>query len=118
MSACTQKTPNLPCFLKRRLTNTPRRDRLADGQLSSLHPPSPSFSSFGAASVIAIPLLLPLREDTLTAVCVLPEYNQVVNMCIRIFCDHLNVLYIFDQTYTYRFEIRLKLYGANSAPRR
>ena len=52
-SACTQKAPNLlRCFLKRRLTNTSRRHRLADGQLSSLYPPSPSFSSFDAASVM------------------------------------------------------------------
>ena len=51
--ACTQNTPNLRCcFLKRRLTNTTRRHRLADGQLSSLYPPSPSFSPFGAASVM------------------------------------------------------------------
>ena len=37
---------------KRRLTNTPRCHRLADGQLSSLCRPSPSFSSFGAASAM------------------------------------------------------------------
>ena len=30
---------------------TPRRHRQADGQLSPLYPPSPSFSSFGAACV-------------------------------------------------------------------
>ena len=36
VSAYTQKTPNLRCrFRKRRLTNTPRRHRLADGQISS-----------------------------------------------------------------------------------
>ena len=35
-------------FVKRRLTNTPRCHRLADGQLSFNAPPS--FSSFGAAS--------------------------------------------------------------------
>ena len=35
VSAYTQKTSNLRCcFLKQRLTNTPRRHRLADGQLS------------------------------------------------------------------------------------
>ena len=52
-SACTQKAPNLRCcFLKRRLMNTPRRHRLADRQLSSRYPPSPSFSSFGSASVM------------------------------------------------------------------
>ena len=51
--ACTQKTPNLRfCFLKRRLTNTLRCQRLADGQLSSPYPPSPSFTSFGAAAVM------------------------------------------------------------------
>ena len=53
VSACTQKNPNLRCgFLKRRLTNSLRRHRLADGQLSSLYAPSPIFSSFGVASVI------------------------------------------------------------------
>ena len=52
VSACTQKAPNLRCgFLKRRLTNTPRRHRLADGQLSPLYASLPTFSSFGAASV-------------------------------------------------------------------
>ena len=39
-------------ILKRRVTNKPRRHRLADGQLSSPDPPLPSFSSFGAASVM------------------------------------------------------------------
>ena len=53
VSACTQKTPNLRCsFLRRRLTITPQRHRLADDQLSSLYPPSLSFSSFGTASVM------------------------------------------------------------------
>ena len=53
VSAYFQKTPNLRrCFRKRRLTNTPRRHRLADGQLSSLYAPLPSFSSFGAASMM------------------------------------------------------------------
>ena len=53
VSACTQEAPNLRCcFLKRRLTNTPRRLRLADGQLSSPYPPSPNFSSLSAASVM------------------------------------------------------------------
>ena len=35
-------------------------------------------------------------------------------MCIQRFCDHLNVLYIFDQTGLYRFEVRLELYSANA----
>ena len=44
VSACFQKTPNLRGgFRKGRLTNTPRRHRLADGQLSSLYAPLPSF---------------------------------------------------------------------------
>ena len=45
------QTYDVDLYLKRRLTNTPRRHRL-DGQLLSLYPPSPSFSSFGAASVM------------------------------------------------------------------
>ena len=47
------ETPNLRCrFRKQHLTNTSRCHRLADGQLSSLCRPSPSFSSFGAASAM------------------------------------------------------------------
>ena len=41
------------------MTNTHRRRRLADGQLSSLYRPSPSVSSFGAASVCCAVSLLP-----------------------------------------------------------
>ena len=53
MSACPQKTPNLPCdFRKRRPTNTPRCHLLADDRLSSFDAPLPSFSLFGAASVM------------------------------------------------------------------
>ena len=56
-----------------------------------------------------------LFEHTLTAVCALPEYKSVVNiMCIHTFCDHLNNLYIFDQTDLYRFEVRLELYGTKA----
>ena len=29
-------------------------------------------------------------------------------------CEYLNVLYIFDQTYLYRFEAKLELYDANA----
>ena len=39
-------------------------------------------------------------------------------MYVRIYYEHLNVLYIFDPTYLYRFEVGLELYGANAAPRR
>ena len=43
-SACPQKTPTLRGgFRKRRLTNTPRRHRLADGQLSPLYAPPTTF---------------------------------------------------------------------------
>ena len=113
MSACTQKTPNLRCFLKRRLTNTPRRHRLADGQLSSLYPPSPSLSSFDAASDVVLFRFYFLFEHTITAVCAPPEYQPCRKyslMYIQKKCDHLrNVLYIFDQTDLYRFEVRLEL---------
>ena len=50
---CTQKTANRRFFPpKRCLTNIPRRRRQADDQLSLLYPPSPGFSSFGAAYVM------------------------------------------------------------------
>ena len=97
VSACTQKAPNLRfCFLKRRLTNTPRRHRLADGQLSSLYAPLPSFSSFGAASVM---MCCSARPASSSAPSVLPEDRIGRNIIyIRRFCDHINVLHIFDQT--------------------
>ena len=99
VSACTQKTPNLRCgFLKRRLTNTTRRHHHADGQLSSLYAPSPSFSSFGAAFVMCSSAPASSSAPLLPSVrC--PSIGLVVNILyIRIFCGHLNVLYIFDQT--------------------
>ena len=99
--ACTQKTPNLrSCFLKRRQTNTPRRHRPDDGQLSSIYPPSLSFSSFGAASVMLCCSSPPASSNTplRPSVCH-PSISLVVNiMFIRIFCEHLNVLYVFDPT--------------------
>ena len=53
VSACSLKTPNpRGGFRKRRLTNTTRRHRLADGQLTSLYAPLPSISSFGATYVM------------------------------------------------------------------
>ena len=98
--ACTQKTPNLRCcFLERRLTDTPRCHRLADGQLSSLYPPSPSLSSFGAA-VVMLRCSPPASSSTSLrpAVCY-SSIRLVVNIvCIRIFCDYLKVLYIFGPT--------------------
>ena len=58
--------------LKRCLTNTPRRHRLPDGQLSSPYPPSPSFSSFVATSVMCYFLLprqtRPYRCSSITRV--------------------------------------------------
>ena len=92
----------------------PRRHRLAGGQLSSFYPPSPSFSSFGAASVMycSAPACssTPLRPSVHY-----PSISLVVNIvCIQTFCDHLNVIYVFDQKDLYRFESRLELYGANA----
>ena len=98
VSACTHKIPNLRCFLKPRLTYTPRRHRLADGQLSSLHPLSPSFSPFGAAAVMLCCSPPPASSSTplRLSVCY-PSISLVVNiMYIRTFFDHLNALYIFD----------------------
>ena len=97
-------------FSRKRLTNTPRRHRLADGQLSSLfYPPSPSFGSFGAACDVLLRSSC-LFERTLTAVCALPEYQScLVNIiCIQTFCDDLNIHYIFDRTDLYRFEVNLR----------
>ena len=76
VSACTQKTPNIWCwFLKRRLTNSPRRHGLANGQASSLsHPRQVSARLAPPLWCYAFPLLLPVRaRHTLTAVCALPK---------------------------------------------
>ena len=82
----------------------PRRHYLADG--SSLYAPSPSLSSFGAASVMmffsAPPASwsVPLRQSVRYR-----STDLVVNiMCIRTFCDHINILHIFES-----FEVRLEL---------
>ena len=78
MSGCTQKAPNLRfCFLKRLLTNTPRRHRLADGQLASPHPPSPSFSSFGSASVVLCCFSPTLSNTALPMVLLYHGINRV-----------------------------------------
>ena len=99
VSACTKKAPNLRCcFLKRRLTNIPRRRHPADGQLSSLYPASLSFSSFWRRVCDAVLSASCLFEHTLTTVCVQREYQSGRKYNVRTFGDHQNVLYIFDQT--------------------
>ena len=57
-----------------------------------------------------------LSEHTLTAVCALTEcHSLIVNISyIQTFCEHLNVLYIFDQTDLYHFEVSPELYGAHA----
>ena len=73
----------------------PRRHRLADGALSSLYAPSPSLSPFGAASVMKC---CSTRPASSSAPSVLSEDRTGRNrMYIRRFCDHINVLHIFDQ---------------------
>ena len=55
----------------------------------------------------------PLRPSVYNASIIL-----VVNIInIRTFCYHVNIIYIFDQTDMYRFEVRLELYGAPSTAR-
>ena len=98
MSACTQNAPNLRCcFLKRRPTNTPRGHRLANGQLSSFYAPSPSFSSFGAASVMLYCSAPPASSSTpLRPSVYYWSFGLVVNVVyIRTLCDYINVVYIF-----------------------
>ena len=93
----------------------PRRHRLAGGQLSSFYPPSPSFSSFGAASVMCSSASPACSSTPLRPSVHYTSSSLVVNiMCIQTFCDHLNVLYFFNQKDLYRFEDRLQLYGANA----
>ena len=82
----------------------PRRHHLADGPLSSLYAPSRSLSSFGAASVM---MGCSARPASSSAPSVLPEDRIGRNIiCIRRFCDDINILHIFDQ----RFEVRLEVY--------
>ena len=102
VSACTQKAPKLRCyFLKRRLTNTPGYRRLADGQLSSLYPPSPSFSSFGAASVMLCCSRPASSSTPLRPSVYYPSISLVVDIIyIRTCCEYLNVFYIFDPVCT------------------
>ena len=97
------------------LTNTPPRHRLADGHLSLLCPPSPSFSSFGAGSVVLCSSASSSSSTPLRPSAHYPSASRIVNlMYIQTFCEHLNVLYIFDLTDLYRFEVRLELYADNT----
>ena len=118
VSACANKNPNVRCwFLKRRLTNTPRRHRLADGQLSSLyHPHQISARLEPPLWCCAVPLLLPVRAYPHGRLCLarVSVFYIYLVMCIQTLCDHLNTLYIFDQTFLYHFAVRLELYGANA----
>ena len=94
----------------------PERHRLADGQLSSPYPPSPSFSSFGAASVmLCCSAHLVCSSTPLRPSVNYPSISLVVNiMYIQTFCEHLNVLNNFDQTDLNRVEVRLELNGTNA----
>ena len=99
--ACAQKAPNLyTMFSQTTLTNTPRRRHPADGQLSSIYPTSPSFSSFGAACVTLCRLPPPASSSTPFRPSVYyASFSLVVNIeYIRIFCDHLHIVYVVDQT--------------------
>ena len=73
------------------------------------------FSPFDAASEMLCRSAPPAGSSTPLRPSVLYlSISIVVNItCIQIFCDHLNVIYIFDQTHLYRFELRLELYIAN-----
>ena len=74
----------------------PRHHHLSDGSLSALHAPSPSLSSFGAASVMMCCSAGPASSS---APSVLPEERICGNIInIRRFCDDIDVLHIFDQT--------------------
>lgn len=84
----------------RRPTNTLEHHSLADGQLSSLYQPSSKVNSFFAASVIVhcTPLLASSSTHLRPSECYPSISLAVTVMCIRILCDHLHVLYIFDPT--------------------
>ena len=74
----------------------PRHHHLSDGSLSALHAPSPSLSSFGAASVVMYCFARPASSS---APSVLPKDRIGRDIIyIRPFCDHMKVLNIFDQT--------------------
>ena len=97
----TQKTPNKAYgFRQRRLTNTPRRHRLADGQLSSPYAPLLSSSSFVAASRMLCCLAPPASWSAPLRPSV-PYRNvglvvKIIYICIL--CGHVDVLQIFGST--------------------
>ena len=63
----------------------------------------------------AVPLLLPVRAHPYGRPCTTPSISLVVNiMYIETFCEHLNIIYILDQTDLYRLEVRLELNGTNA----
>ena len=66
----------------------------------SLYPPSSSFRLFGAACVMLCCSPPPASSSTpLRPSECYPSISLAVTvMCIRILCDHLHVLYIFDPT--------------------
>ena len=102
-------------YLKRRLAYTPRRHRLADGQLSSLYPPSPSFSSFGAAYVMCCSTPPACSSTPLRPSVHYPSVSLAVNIIyIQTFCENLHFVYIFDQADLDRVEVRLEFNGANA----
>ena len=80
---------NEPCF-----DEHPRRHHLADGPLSSLYAPSPSLSSFGAASLM---MCCSARPASSSAPSVLPEDLIGRNIINIRCCDHIKVLNIFDR---------------------
>ena len=97
--ACTQNAPTLCCmFFKRCPTNTPRPHRLPDGQLSAPYSPSPSLSSFGAASVMFCCCLPASLTTTSTPSVHYPVNSLVVHTrYLYNIGDHLNVHNMFDQ---------------------
>ena len=55
-----------------------------------------------------------MEEHNITDSVHSPSSTLVINiMCVQTLCEHLNVLYIFDETDLYRFEVMPELHGAN-----
>ena len=81
-----QKTPNVRWgFRKRRLTNSPRRQRLVDGQLSSLCAPRSGFSSCGVASVIMCCSAHPASSSAPLRPCCYPRVGLVANIILILY---------------------------------
>ena len=72
------------------MTNTPRSHRLADGQLSSLYGPLPSFSSFGAASVVCC-FARPASSIGPLRLSVIPEDQIGRKYNIHLFVDFVTI---------------------------